>query len=241
MNNEVSVNVQAGFLGLIEKVVSNPEANIQMLEKIIEVQERVMAKQAEIDFNADLAVMLAEIPVIAKTSDIKVQTKTGGNFGIKYAALDEIVEVVRPIMSKYGFSVNFKHEQNSASHVKVTCILRHKHGHSETNEITLPLDNSGSKNAVQSVGSTITYGKRYTLCSSLNIATGDDKDGFTVSAENANAKQGLSDKRFQDALKAVQNGSFSIDKLFSDYNLTEPQKQHLNSIIKGEKTNEADK
>ena len=37
MTNEVSVNVQAGFLGLIEKVVSNPEANIQMLEKIIEI------------------------------------------------------------------------------------------------------------------------------------------------------------------------------------------------------------
>lgn len=233
MSNELSTSVGSGFLNLIEKVVSNPEGNIQMLEKIIEVQERVMDKQAEIDFNADLALMLSEIPVIAKTSDIKVTTKNGGSFGIKYAALDEIVEVVRPIMSKYGFSVNFKHEQTCATLVKVTCILRHKHGHSESNEITLPLDNSGSKNSVQAVGSTITYGKRYTLCSSLNIATGNDNDGFTVSADAANKKQTLNERRFADAVEAVKKKSFSLDRLFSDYELTAQQKSYLNEIFMG--------
>lgn len=239
MSNEVSTNVQGGFLSLIEKVVSNPEANIQMLEKIIEVQERVMSKQAEIDFNADLAAMLSEIPVVAKTSDINVTTKSGSKFIVKYASLDEIVEVVRPIMSKYGFSVNFRHEQSSATVLKVSCVLRHKNGHSEANDIILPLDTSGSKNAVQAVGSTITYGKRYTLCSALNIATGDDKDGFTVSADNANAKQSLSDKRFNDALQAIKQKQFTIDKLMSDYNLTEAQKETLNEMISKGSDNES--
>lgn len=224
----VGMSESQNFLAVIEKVMSSPNASVEMIEKILDVQERILNKQAEIAFNADLSVMLCEIPVIAKTSEIKVQTKSGGNFGVKYASLDEIVEVVRPILSKFGFSVNFEHDQNSSNLVKVSCILRHKQGHSIRNEVILPLDMSGSKNNVQSVGSTITYGKRYSICSILNIATGDDKDGFTVSAEKANAKQTLTEKRFTDALQAVKENKFELYKLCNDYNLTPQQKDAIN-------------
>jgi len=44
--------------------------------------------------------------------------------------------------------------------------------------MTLPLDNSGSKNAVQAVGSSVSYGKRYVMAALLNITTrGEDDDG----------------------------------------------------------------
>jgi hypothetical protein len=42
----------------------------------------------------------------------------------------------------------------------------------------LPFDNSGSKNTVQAIGSSVSYGKRYVLCMLLNISTGgEDNDG----------------------------------------------------------------
>jgi hypothetical protein len=44
----------------------------------------------------------------------------------------------------------------------------------------MPSDTSGSKNAVQAIGSTVTYGKLYTFCALLNIATGEDDDAQTA-------------------------------------------------------------
>lgn len=233
---------QAAFLGLIEKAISMPTPDFTVIDKMLDMQERILAKEAEMKFNQAFSVMINEIPVIAKTSEAKVQTKAGGSFGIKYAGLDEIVEVVRPVLSRHGFAVNFKHEQDFqqgglAGSVKISCVLRHNAGHSIENSMILPVDNSGAKNAVQGIGSTVTYGKRYTLCSMLNIATGDDRDGFTVKADEANRKMKLSDERFASALQAVKNGKYSLSKLVVEYDLSDDQFAKVD-ILLGESTKE---
>ena len=56
----------------------------------------------------------------------------------------------------------------------MTCILAHKDGHSEETTLTAPPDTSGSKNAIQSTGSSVTYLKRYTLEAVTGIVTSDD-------------------------------------------------------------------
>ncbi|MNO71030.1 ERF superfamily protein [compost metagenome] len=62
--------------------------------------------------------------------------------------------------------------------MSVTGILMHRAGHREQTTMLLPLDTSGSKNAVQALGSSVSYGKRYVLCALLNITTrGEDDDG----------------------------------------------------------------
>jgi hypothetical protein len=62
--------------------------------------------------------------------------------------------------------------------VTVTATLGHVGGHAEETTMTLPHDSSGSKNAVQAIGSSTSYGKRYTALSLLNITTrGEDDDG----------------------------------------------------------------
>ena len=46
--------------------------------------------------------------------------------------------------------------------------------------MTLPYDSTGSKNTVQSIGSSTSYGKRYTAAALLNLtARGEDDDGKT--------------------------------------------------------------
>lgn len=224
--NQVAAQGQESQLfSLVEKVLSSPNPDMAIIEKMLDMQERVMAKQAEISFNQSFSVMVNEIPVIAKSSEAEVQTKTGGKFSIKYASLDEIVEVVRPILSKHGFSVSFRHEQDSPAHIKIYCVLRHRDGHSIENELILPLDVSGAKNAVQSVGSTVTYGKRYTLCSILNIATGSDNNGFTVNAHEQ--KMPLNDNQFQRALKSIEKGDLTIADLIKGWDLTDAQLNHF--------------
>lgn len=230
---------QVGFVSLIEKALTLPNADFSVVEKMLDMQERILAKEAEMKFNHAFSVMVNEIPVIAKTSEAKVQIKAGGSFGIKYASLDEIVEVVRPVLSRHGFAINFKHDQDFqqgglAGSVKISCVLRHNAGHSIENSMILPVDNSGAKNAVQGIGSTVTYGKRYTLCSMLNIATGDDRDGFTVKADEANKKMKLTDERFGDALKAVRENKYSLTKLIASYDLTDDQKAKIDLLTKEE-------
>lgn len=228
---------QNSFLAVIDKVISNPNASVEMLDKILDAQERVLNKQAEMAFNSALALMLNEIPIVAKTSDVRVQTKTGASYGYKYASLDEIVEVVRPILSKHEFSVNFEHFQPDQLNVKIICVLRHSAGHSIKNELILPIETSKQsdghgKITVQSIGATVSYGKRYTLCSILNIATGDDRDGYTVKAEQANQKMSITDERFDKAIEAVKGGKYKLYDLVNGYALTNDQKIKLDLEFK---------
>ncbi|HET9820175.1 MAG TPA: ERF family protein, partial [Rhodanobacteraceae bacterium] len=54
-------------------------------------------------------------------------------------------------------------------------------GHREETSITLPADTSGSKNAVQAVASSTSYGKRYTAGALLNLTShGEDDDAFSA-------------------------------------------------------------
>lgn len=231
---------QAGFLGLIEKALLMPTPDFTVIDKMLDMQERILAKEAEMKFNQAFSVMINEIPIVAETSSANMQTKAGGRIGYSYSKFNEIVEIVRPILSRHGFAVNFKHEQDFqqgglAGSVKICCVLRHNAGHSIENSMILPVDNSGAKNAVQGIGSTVTYGKRYTLCSMLNIATGDDKDGHTVKASEANRKMKLSDERFASALQAVKNGKYNLSKLVVEYDLSADQFAQVD-ILLGEST-----
>lgn len=159
------------IMAVIERVATNPEADIAKLEKMLDMQERILDRNAKQAFTADLAQMQIELPRVVEHGK--------GHNNAKYALLEDINDAIRPTLHKYGFAVTFRVKQEGSG-INVTTVLSHREGHSEETSIFLAPDTSGSKNAVQSVGSTISYGKRYGLCAMLNISTGDDTDGETV-------------------------------------------------------------
>lgn len=166
------------MLSVIERVALDPAIDIAKLEKMLDMQERILNRNAKQAFMADFATMQAELPEIAERGESHNKQK--------YATLEDINEAVKPILQKHGFGVSFRVKQNG--HIIVTGILSHREGHSEETEMMLPADNSGSKNAVQAIGSTVSYGKRYVLCALLNISTrkeDDDGNGGAVSNEQA--------------------------------------------------------
>lgn len=172
----------AQVLAVIERVAANPDADIDKLERLLDMQERVMNRNAMQAFSADMAAMQAELPTVAETAK--------GHNNAKYAPLEKINEVIRPVLQKYGFAVTFRTEQQDGA-VSITAVLSHKQGHHQESTLVLPNDTSGNKNLVQAIGSTVSYGKRYALCALLNISTGDDTDGrpqqapATLSAQQA--------------------------------------------------------
>lgn len=158
----------AAVLSMIERVATDPQADITKLEKMLDMQERILNRNAEQAFSADLALMQGELPLVIKNGE--------GHNKARYAKLEDINETIRPTLQRYGFAVTFRTNQNEKS-VSITAILSHKMGHREETQLVMPLDTSGNKNAVQAIGSTVSYGKRYALCALLNISTGDDTDG----------------------------------------------------------------
>jgi len=194
MQNEVMVNnnqtaklpaVSAettALLSMIERVCLDPSADIDKLSKMLDMQERILNRNAEQAFAADFAAMQSELPRIARNGTIEIKKDGRITQSTPFAKLEDINDGVRPTLQKYGFGVSFSIAQ-AGGMVTVTAKLLHRLGHSEITSISLPLDNTGSKNAVQSSGSSVSYGKRYTMCALLNISTGDDVDGHHATPE----------------------------------------------------------
>ena len=82
----------------------------------------------------------------------------------------------------------------------VTCKITHELGHSEETSLSAPADSSGSKNAIQAIGSTITYLQRYTLLALTGLATHEQDDDAQAVSEKIDDKQLHS---LRDALIAV--------------------------------------
>lgn len=166
--NTVNGQNEASFLAVIERVSSDPNVDVSKFETLMNMQERIMAKNAEIAFNQAMARLQPKLPVIEKTA------KTNNSF---YAKYEDIDSKVRPLYTEEGFSVSFTSKRDGET-ITYFGTLKHSEGHSITAEIDLPADTSGSKNAVQAKASTLTYAKRYLLTMLLNIVTKDeDTDG----------------------------------------------------------------
>lgn len=161
----------AAWIAMIERLATNPDVNVDVIERMLAMRERVMARNAEAEFNAAFAEMQPEIPVITESHEGDAGKWT-------FAPLEDIVEPLRPILAKYGFALSHKSEWPDGKTVKVIGILKHRSGHAEKSEFMSGADNSGSKNAIQGLGSAVAYGKRYTTKDLLCIVTRrEDDDG----------------------------------------------------------------
>lgn len=143
--------------------------NIDALERLMALQERWDANNAKKQFIESMADFQSRCPIIIKT-------KQAHNY--KYAPIEDIVSQIGDLISECGFSYRFEQEHDENGNIGVTCVVTHISGHSERLRMFGERDQSGSKNAIQSIGSTVTYLKRYTLTGSFGIATADsDLDG----------------------------------------------------------------
>ena len=150
-------------------------ASMEVLEKFMSLHERWEAGNARKAFDAAISEAKAEIPPIIKNAK--------GHNDKRYANFAAIACVVDPILSKHGLSYRFRTAQTDK--ISVTCVLSHRDGHSEETTLAGPADNSGSKNAIQAIGSTLTYLQRYSLIQALGLAATEDDDGRAAGAGGA--------------------------------------------------------
>lgn len=168
---------------MVMTAVAN-NAPIETVERLIALQERMEANEARKAFVAAMAEFKAALPRIEKNKKVGFESRNKDN-SIQYwhATLDNVCSIVDPLLSQVGLSYRWVTEQVDGGKICVTCVVRHALGHSEENSLQAGADNSGTKNAIQAVGSTVSYLERYTLLAALGLATSDqDDDGHNSSA-----------------------------------------------------------
>ena len=102
--------------------------------------------------------------------------------------------------------------------------------HVETGEMIdsntlIPYVQLKGMNDFQSFGSGVTYFRRYCLSSILGLVT--DKDTDASGEQEKPKKETLDNKRFTDALKAINEGKISVEKLKEKFQLSEAQEKAL--------------
>ncbi len=150
------------------------------LSKLLDLQERWEKTEARKAFVMAMNAFKANPPTIFKNKTVSFATAKGQT-EYTHATLDEVCRAICGELSKHDLCHRWHTAQGPEGWIEVTCTLTHAQGHSEAVTLRAQPDLSGSKNAIQAVGSTVTYLQRYTLLSATGMAVqGQDNDGASA-------------------------------------------------------------
>jgi hypothetical protein len=159
-------------------------AAIDVIERLAALQEKSLARDAEMQFNEAMNAAQAELGRIAP--DL-----TNPSTHSRYASYSALDRKVRPIYTRHGFSLSFDSGDSPLPEtVRVVCFVSHRGGH--TRKYTgppMPSDGKGAKGGevmtkTHATGAAMSYGARYLLKYIFNIAVGEeDTDGNPGTAD----------------------------------------------------------
>ena len=182
----------SNMLALIGIRVSDlPTLDVDKLDRLLAFQEKLMARQAQIDFNeAKQRVLkdLADIKIYKRKSvryDINKQRPSLGQAeAFKYAPLEDIDEVVAPLLAREGLGVSYTTTPRAGEGggLLITMTLN-KGDHSEKYELPLPLDTTGGKDFLACAAPRAEGGDMTKF--SCSMISGSDIFYATVIAEDA--------------------------------------------------------
>lgn len=155
-------------------------AGLAMVEKLMDLQDRHQRNEAIRAFNNAMADAKRDMPLIAKNRKVDFTNNAGQRTFYEYEDLAGILAIVDPILGSHGLSVRFRTSTGPNMPIVVTCVISHRDGYSEENTLPGPRDDSGKKNQLQQMGSTITYLQRYTLKAALGLASARDDDAVST-------------------------------------------------------------
>ncbi len=164
--------------GLLEMAVQQG-ADLDKMEKLMDLKERWDKDEARKSYIVAMSDFKADPPELFKDKHVSYATSKGVT-QYDHASLGVLSSVIGEALAKHGLSHRWDIDQIEGGMIKVTCVITHVAGHSESVPMQSGADQSGGKNNIQALGSTTTYLQRYTLLSAVGLATKDmDNDGQT--------------------------------------------------------------
>jgi hypothetical protein len=185
------------LVNIIARAASDPNTDVDKLERLLAMQERVLEREAERSFNAAMREAQDEMGPVLKNRANKETHST-------YADLEQISKLMDPIIHRHGFSLSFgTGDCPYPAHYRVTCAVSHTGGFTRPYQADVPVDNTGPKGSqnktmTHGFGSALSYGRRYLKLLIFDIATTDDDgraagNGGPINAEQLAALNGLAD------------------------------------------------
>lgn len=193
------------IMAVISRAASDPKTDVDKLERLMAMYERIEARKAEQAFNEAMNGAQTEIrPIAADASN--PQTKS------KYASYPALDRALRPIYTNHGFALSFDTGESPADMVRVLCYVAHKAGHSRTYHADIAADGKGAKGGdvmpkIHAIGSAMSYGQRYLLKLIFNIAVGDD-DGNAA----GDTTEKIGEEDVAKLLKLIDDSHSDIEK-----------------------------
>lgn len=179
----------SAIISVIERAATNPDVDVDKMERLLDMQERILNRNAQMAFNAAMTAAQSEMRRVS-TDATNPQTRS------QYATYPALDKALRQVYTKHGFSLSFDTGENPpAGYVRVVCHVSHSEGFSRAYHADMPADGLGAKgNAVMTkthaTGSAMSYGMRYLLKMIFNVAIGeDDDDGNTAAAPRVSDDQ----------------------------------------------------
>ena len=199
----------------IERVASNPDMDIEKIERLFAMHQQLMAKEAESAFNDAMARAQSRIvPIVANQKNEHTRSV--------YADLAAISRVIVPFYTAEGLSISFDSDRPvlgadgkpisppPQGWFRTIAIVSHSGGHSRQHHIDLPSDEVGvkgnaNKTPIQGVVSMTTYGRRVLTCMVFNVPI-TDEDG---NRDEERRNEGKKEERKAEGLPAYAAEDFT--------------------------------
>lgn len=173
---EIPMVSATSFLQVIERAASDPKVDMDKMERLLLMYERIKARDAETAFNEALVECQRQVGRIAADA---YNSQTKSNYPT-YAKLDK---VLRPIYTERGFAISYDTaDTDKPDTVRVVAYVS-RGAHTRTYKVDMPADGKGAKGGdvmtkTHATGAAMSYGMRYLLKGIFNVAIGEeDTDG----------------------------------------------------------------
>lgn len=174
MGAGAALNDTARLIHVIAEAASNPAIDVDKMERLWAMHEKLKNRADEEAFNAAMSRAQSEM---GRVSADAANQQTRSVYAT-YAALDK---AIRPIYTKHGFSISFNEGEGAPEgHARILAYVSCG-GHTRTYKLDMPNDGKGAKGGdvmtkTHATGSAHTYGRRYLLKDIFNIAIGENDD-----------------------------------------------------------------
>lgn len=159
--------------------------DVTKMRELVAMHRELLSEQRKTEFHIGLAEMANDMPAINRRGKIIIKDKQTGQViqETRFARWEDLHRAVTPTLVKHGFALTHRTEMVESGKLRVISTLA-RNGHERETMFDLPYDTTGSKNNVQAIGSSSSYGKRYNTIMLLNIRTeGEDNDAATADIE----------------------------------------------------------
>lgn len=171
----------------------------------------------ETDVNKPDGIALLAAALVAAQSELsnppKSRTAKGTKFSYTYADLSDVIDVVRPVLSKHGLAIVHLMQLRQGESEGNILVARLIHASGQYLDSVYPVP---SGLAAQELGSWMTYMRRYSTCNLVFVAGETDEDGAAATAGQKSAEELADEIKRKEAHERLEQAK-SVGRIRSAY------------------------